>query len=346
MKAHDLRSAHMQSFPRLDRSGLPAWLHALTLGAVLVSGCTQEPARPAPEVKAQAPATASAPTAAPASNTAAITSTAPASNAASAPVTEKAPASPTAAAGDYALPVKKAADQKLSCCDAPADSKVAGASEGKIASSSKGSTAAAEPLRPPEEVLRQAAALIPLPEPVQSAPVAALPPLPAPSQRDSLDRTVTFSDQTGKDRTLADFEGKPLVVSFFFTRCSNPQMCPMITAKMMSLQRELETAGLSKSVNLALISYDQKYDVPAVLQAYATQRNLKLENLTLLHPHAEKYRDLMDSFQLQVSFDGLSIANHSMDLYILDPRLKLARQYRGLWSNALVLQDLKQVLAE
>ena len=69
-------------------------------------------------------------------------------------------------------------------------------------------------------------------------------------------------DQAGQPFDNARLAGAPWIAGFIFTSCTDT--CPMITARMASLQREL--AGTP--VRLASFSVDPEHDRPAVLADY------------------------------------------------------------------------------
>ncbi len=74
-----------------------------------------------------------------------------------------------------------------------------------------------------------------------------------------------YVDQHGKSITRATFAGKTWVANFVFTECRT--VCPLLTAKMVELQRRL--AGVN--VEFVSFSVDPAHDTPEVLRAYATR---------------------------------------------------------------------------
>lgn len=70
-------------------------------------------------------------------------------------------------------------------------------------------------------------------------------------------------DQSGKPVTHETLRGKPWIADFIFTHCAGP--CPMMTAKMAQLQRDLP----GDTVKLVSFSVDPERDRPAVLKTYA-----------------------------------------------------------------------------
>jgi len=62
-------------------------------------------------------------------------------------------------------------------------------------------------------------------------------------------------------------DGRPVVLTFIFTTCK--EICPIITATLAQLQREL---GPNRDrVHMASISIDPEHDTPARLEAYAKE---------------------------------------------------------------------------
>jgi len=80
---------------------------------------------------------------------------------------------------------------------------------------------------------------------------------------DALPRTEFF-DQNGRAFDFSDFRGQTVVLSFVYTRCRDPRMCPLISSSFHVLQNEL--AGLP--VHLVEITLDPAFDTPPVLTRY------------------------------------------------------------------------------
>lgn len=78
----------------------------------------------------------------------------------------------------------------------------------------------------------------------------------------------SLTDQDAKPITLASLKGKPWIGDFVFTHCAGP--CPLMTAKMAKLQKELPSPPYP---NLRFVSFsvDPDRDTPAVLKEYAAK---------------------------------------------------------------------------
>lgn len=81
---------------------------------------------------------------------------------------------------------------------------------------------------------------------------------------------VRLVDETGSPRSLADWRGKVLVVTFIYTRCPFPDFCPRMDRQFKGVQTEiLADAQLRDRVALLSVSFDPTFDTPPVLAAHA-----------------------------------------------------------------------------
>lgn len=174
----------------------------------------------------------------------------------------------------------------------------------------------------------------------------------APDERTAFDLDHGVTDQDGRAMKLADLRGKPFAVSFLFTRCPNPRMCPLIAETMRDLQRKLARDGLADKVRLVLITIDPVYDSPERLKEYAVNRGLTAdaaggEGVLLLRPEPERFAAIMTEFQAGVGFDENATPTHRIELILADREGRFVRDYQGaVWKNGPVLEDLRKLVAE
>jgi protein SCO1/2 len=86
-----------------------------------------------------------------------------------------------------------------------------------------------------------------------------------------------FIDQDGVARTTSEWRGRPLVLAFIYTRCRDPRMCPLISAKFEALQRRL--AG--SRAHLLEVTLDPVYDRGEILRRYARAFDVDSSRWTL-----------------------------------------------------------------
>jgi protein SCO1/2 len=80
--------------------------------------------------------------------------------------------------------------------------------------------------------------------------------------------TYQLTNQDGQTVKSSDLLGQVQVVGFIWTNC--PDICPLVTTEMKTLQVALQSKGLAdKGVQLVTISVDPERDTPAVLKEYA-----------------------------------------------------------------------------
>lgn len=168
-----------------------------------------------------------------------------------------------------------------------------------------------------------------------------------PADRDPFDLDFKMTNQDGQSLVLSELAGSPMAMSFIFTRCSNPKMCPMITLAMAHLQRDLDAVGLGQKVKLLLVTYDPVYDNPERLKKYGVDRGLAFTNTIMLRPDVDQFRQLLSEFQIGADYRSDGSIGHVIELLLIDHKGRFVRDYQGqVWDNALVLEDLKKLVAE
>ncbi len=96
------------------------------------------------------------------------------------------------------------------------------------------------------------------------AAVAPLRFIPTLEAGDAIPTTLALTAQNGRQFTFSTFAGRAVVVSFIYTRCPDPRMCPLVAAKFATLQQSIGIAP----IRLLLVTLDPAYDTPAVLERY------------------------------------------------------------------------------
>jgi protein SCO1/2 len=139
---------------------------------------------------------------------------------------------------------------------------------------------------------------------------------------------VALTDQDGKARSFADFEGKTVVLGLFFTSC--PTVCPRETRSLSELQRAL-SAGLEKRVRFVSLSVDPEHDTPEAMRRFAIANGADLKSWSFVRASESDTRALAQQLSL---FEGPSPAqaapsSHSTAVYLFDSAGRLRQRYAG-----------------
>jgi protein SCO1/2 len=157
-----------------------------------------------------------------------------------------------------------------------------------------------------------------------------------------------FTDQSGQKGQLADFRGRPMMISFFYSRCENRLKCPATVAKFAELQRSLESAGLNEHATLLMVSYEPQYDTPGRLLSYAKSHGMKCDDhCRMIQLEQKSMPGVVEDLDVPVNFNSGWVNIHGVALYLVDQNGQLARKYHTLlWDNQTVMADLTKLLKE
>jgi protein SCO1 len=157
----------------------------------------------------------------------------------------------------------------------------------------------------------------------------------------SFGKALSLTDHDGKPRTLADFQGKVVVVFFGFTQC--PDACPTTLAEMAKVMKDLGAdAG---RVQVLLVSVDPERDTRELLKQYVTAFHPSFIGLS---GDAEATARAAKEFKVYAQKKPLEkggyTVDHSAGTFILDSqgRLRLFAQY-GVGAQA-ITNDIRLLL--
>jgi protein SCO1/2 len=81
-----------------------------------------------------------------------------------------------------------------------------------------------------------------------------------------------FIDQDGRPTRLHEWRGRPLVISFVYTRCPLPDFCPAIKARLSAVQQRVRSEATLAGTRIVAVTIDPEYDTPPVLTRHAAAR--------------------------------------------------------------------------
>tara|TARA_Y100001960_G_scaffold315398_1_gene380865 strand:- start:362 stop:1162 length:801 start_codon:yes stop_codon:yes gene_type:complete len=152
---------------------------------------------------------------------------------------------------------------------------------------------------------------------------------------------ATFLTLDNKNINLSDFKNKFIVLSYIFSKCPMPNMCPAVILN----NQYLADSFKNDDIIFLLISFDYIYDTPEILnQAYGY---LSTDNLIFL----SSYNHIKDIFTLTqqsgVGFWGVEENNigHTMRTIIVDENLKVIKAFDGFdWKPGDAKKDIEYLI--
>jgi protein SCO1/2 len=154
--------------------------------------------------------------------------------------------------------------------------------------------------------------------------------VPGKGRMNPLLKNIVLEDQNGVMIPFSSFfQGKPTVVSFFYTRCIAINKCSLTVGNTGRLAKALREINLQDKVNVALITYDPVYDLPGRIRVYAETRRCEFsDSFKAFRVSPEDYELLKEHFCLEVGYSTSIVNQHQVETYLLD--------YKGRIRNALL----------
>ena len=157
--------------------------------------------------------------------------------------------------------------------------------------------------------------------------------------QDAIDNTVAnyvFTNADGKQVSLNDFRGKPLVLSMIYTSCY--QICPMTTRHLSKVVEKARDALGDDSFSVALIGFDTQFDTPEAMQYFANKQGISDKNWNLLSMAKED----VDALSKDIGFIYFPSSNgfdHLIQATVIDADGKVYRQVYGQVFDTPLLVD-------
>jgi protein SCO1/2 len=105
---------------------------------------------------------------------------------------------------------------------------------------------------------------------------------------------LVLQDRRGRPVRLLDYRGKPLLVSFIYTGCF--QVCPTQTRALHEAVRGLDRMLGPNQFNVVSIGFNQPFDAPDAMRAFAAQHRIDARNWEFLSPSREQVQPLTQAF--------------------------------------------------
>jgi protein SCO1/2 len=155
-------------------------------------------------------------------------------------------------------------------------------------------------------------------------------------------RDLPLTDQHGRERSMADFKGKVVVVFFGFTQC--PDVCPTTLQELVEVKKLLGKDG--DKVQGVFVTVDPERDTPEVLKAYMANFD---PSFVALRGSPEQLATVAKDFKIYYKrVEGKTPTSYTMDhsaaSYVFDTQGRV-RLYTRYGSGAQALsEDIRLLL--
>jgi protein SCO1/2 len=154
----------------------------------------------------------------------------------------------------------------------------------------------------------------------------------------------TLTTQDGQSLSLASLRGKVAVATFIYASCTDT--CPLLTAKMVGIQKRLGS-DFGSRVFFVSVTVDPERDTPEVLGRYARTHGANLGGWAFLTGSPAQIRDVSRSYGIFVKKQERGDVDHTFLTSIIDPGGTLRVQYMGVrFDPEEMLRDIRSLLRE
>ena len=155
---------------------------------------------------------------------------------------------------------------------------------------------------------------------------------------------VTFLDVDSNEVSLSDSDGKFRFISYIFTQCPIPNMCPAVVFKNRYLA---EMFAEISEIEFILISFDYIYDTPSVMKSIYSSQTQSYPNMKFYSSFGHINDIFMLAGQSFVSFWGVdeNDIGHTLRTVIIDPERRLMKVFEGTdWRPEAAERDIRNIL--
>ena len=149
-------------------------------------------------------------------------------------------------------------------------------------------------------------------------------------------------DRSGKPVRLAAYRGKPLLVSFIYTGCF--EVCPTTTRNLQKAVTNTVAVLGADRFNVISIGFNQPFDSPSAMKAFAAQNGIVFQNWEFLSPALAITDDLTKNLGFSYAATPAGF-DHIVQLTLVDADGKIYRQIYGEALTAdMLVEPLKQLI--
>ncbi len=151
-----------------------------------------------------------------------------------------------------------------------------------------------------------------------------------------------FTTTLNRKVQLADYRGKPLVVSLIYTSCAD--ICPVVSETLADVVDVAQEALGKDSFRVVTVGFDARKDTPRQMRAFARSRGLNVEGWEFLSADADTVDRLATDLGFMF-FPGPQGFDHMSQTTVLDQEGRVYRQiYGASFATPQLVEPLKQLV--
>jgi len=166
--------------------------------------------------------------------------------------------------------------------------------------------------------------------------------LPVPEPGDTVP-DFSLVNQDGKKIHLSQFRGRPLLITFIYTRCPLPDYCPLMSGNFAAIHHKIRSLPQSDALpHLISVSFDTEHDTPPVLKEYAARymKPVQFDLWEFATGSHEEIKSIASYFGL-IYREESGQFDHTLVTALIGPEGRLVHLYHGnQWRPDTILKDL------
>lgn len=153
---------------------------------------------------------------------------------------------------------------------------------------------------------------------------------------------LTFTDAQGRVRQLAEFRGRPLLISMIFTSCHH--VCPAITQHLDVAVKNARAALGEDSFGVITVGFDTPVDTPEAMRLFAQRQKVDDPNWAFLSGSADTLQALVENVGF-VYYPSPRGFDHLNQVTVVDGDGVVYRQvYGAAFELPWLVEPLKQLV--
>jgi protein SCO1/2 len=152
----------------------------------------------------------------------------------------------------------------------------------------------------------------------------------------------SLTDQQGEPFEFKVLKDQIVLLTFVYTTC--PDVCPLVTVSMRSVQKDLSPKE-RESVYLLSVTTDPEIDKPEILKSYGERHQVDFTNWSLLTGNIQQLAFIWKAFGIKVLRKARGLVSHTSLTALMDKKGVVRIIYTGTAPDAkVILKDLRMLL--